>query len=389
MKVDRERREDFLVFGSPTIGEEEIEEVVATLRSGWLGFGPKTKRFEALFGQYVGSRYALAMNSGTAALHLALIAARVGPGDEVITTPMTFCSTANVIVHVGAKPVFVDIDRETMNIDPALIEPATTSRTKAVIPVHLAGRPCEMDAIMAVAERHGLVVIEDAAHAVGAEYGARRVGNIGHMTAFSFYVTKNLMTGEGGMLTTNGTEWAEKVDVLRLHGISKDAWKRYSASSYQHYETIYPGYKYNMTDLQASLGIHQLARIERWLARREEVWRRYDAAFKGLPVVTPPAARPGTRHARHLYTILVDRDTAGCSRDDVLERLRGENIGAGVHFVSLHLQAYYRESFGYKEDEFPNARYVSERTLSLPLSPKLSDEDVEDVISAVRRVLTR
>lgn len=375
----------FIVFGSPRIEEAEIQEVVDTLRSGWLGTGPKVKKFEEAFGRYTGAPHACAVSSCTAALHLALIAAGIGPGDEVITTPMTFAATVNVIVHAGATPVFADIDRRTLNIDPARIAEAVTDKTRAIIPVHLAGRPCDMDPILEIARRRRLVVIEDAAHAIEARYHGRKVGAIGDITCFSFYVTKNVCTGEGGMVTTGREDWAEKMRIYSLHGLSKDAWKRYSTAAAQHYQVLYPGYKYNMMDIQAALGIHQLARVEESLARRNEIWARYDAAFAGLPIITPAPAAPDTVHARHLYTILIDRERCGLSRDAMREELHARGIGTGVHYLSVAEQPYYRERFG---DRFrlPNAAWVSERTLSLPLSAKLTDTEVDRILEGVKGI---
>ncbi len=386
--MTRGRRQDFLVFGSPAIGEAEIAEVVATIRSGWLGTGPRVQRFEADFRAYVGCAHAVALNSCTAGLHLALEVLGIGPGDEVITTPLTFSATANVIVHVGARPVFADVDPQTMNLDPEAVARAVTPRTKAILPVHLAGRPCEMHALLEVAQRHGLAVVEDAAHATEARYRGRPIGSIGDLTAFSFYVTKNLVTGEGGMLTTNNAAWAEEIRVKALHGISRDAWERYSAEGFQPYDTLFPGYKYNMTDIQAALGIHQLARLEANLAVRERHWRRYDEAFAGHPLLTTPApADPRDRHARHLYTVLLDVDRAEMSRNQFIIRLKAENIGTGIHFTALHLHSFYAKTFGFTRGQFPVAEFIGDRTVSLPLSAKLTEEDVEDVIAAVFLVL--
>ncbi|RJQ51828.1 MAG: DegT/DnrJ/EryC1/StrS family aminotransferase [Actinobacteria bacterium] len=379
-------RSEFLVFGSPRIEEAEIQEVVASLRSGWLSTGPKVGQFEHSFRDYIGSGYAKAVNSCTAGLHLSLIVAGIGPGDEVITTPMTFAATANVIVNVGARPVFVDIDKDSMNIDPDLIEAAITDSTRAIVPVHFAGRPCDMKPIMEIARRRGLLVIEDAAHAVEARYGGKKVGDIGDLTTFSFYVTKNVVTGEGGMVTTNNQEWAEAIEQYALHGLSRGAWKRYSDEGFRHYEVVHPGYKYNMMDLQAALGIHQLSRVEEYLRRREEVWRVYDEAFATFPAFRPAQAAPDTRHARHLYTLVLDVDRLGVDRDTFQQALHEENIGTGIHFIALHLHRYYHEAHGYRRGDFPNAEYVSDRTISLPLSAKLSDRDVQDVITAVWRV---
>ncbi len=386
--MSRDRRREFLVFGSPAIGEEEIAEVVATLRSGWLGTGPRVQRFEADFRTYVDTAHAVALNSCTAGLHLALEVLGIGPGDEVITTPLTFSATANVIVHVRATPVFADVDPRTMNLDPEAVARAVTPRTKAILPVHLAGRPCDMDALLQVAHRHGLAVVEDAAHAIEGRYRGHPIGSIGDLTAFSFYVTKNLVTGEGGMLTTNNAAWAEEIRVKALHGISRDAWKRYSAEGFQPYDTLFPGYKYNMTDLQAALGIHQLARLEANLAVRERHWRRYDEAFRNHPLLTPPVpADPRDRHACHLYTVLLNTNRAGMSRNEFVARLKAENIGTGIHFTPLHLHSYYAKTFGSTRGQFPAAEFIGDRTVSLPLSAKLTDEDVEDVIAAVFRVL--
>lgn len=382
------RRATFLVFGSPAIGEEEIAEVVATLRSGWLGTGPRVQRFESDFRRYVGCGHAVALSSCTAGLHLALEALEIGPGDEVITTPLTFSATANVIVHVGATPVFADVDPRTMNLDPEAVARAVTGRTRAILPVHLTGRPCDMDALRQIADRHRLHVVEDAAHATEARYRGRQVGTLGDLTAFSFYVTKNLVTGEGGMLTTENPDWAEQIRLKSLHGLSRDAWKRYSAEEFQPYDTLYPGYKYNMTDMQAALGIHQLARLEANLTIRERHWRRYDEAFASHPALTTPEpADPRDRHARHLYTLLLHPERAGMDRNEFVARMKAENIGTGIHFTALHLHSYYAKTFGYRRGQLPTAERVGERTVSLPLSAKLSGEDVEDVIAAVRHIL--
>ena len=382
-------RKEFMVFGAPAIGQAEIDEVVDTIRSGWLGTGPKTHRFEANFASYIGCKHALALSSCTAGLELALDVLGVHPGDEVITTPMTFAATANVVAHRGARPVFVDVERDTMNIDPELIEKAITPRTKAIMPVDMAGRPCDMDRIMGIASRHGLYVIQDAAHAAEAWHKGRKVGNIAHITAFSFYVTKNICTGEGGMLTTNDDRWAEELRVKSLHGISKDAWKRYSAEGFQPYETIYPGYKFNMMDIQAAMGIHQLARVESNLKIRERYWSMYDEAFAGIPELTTPKRdlSGDSRHARHLYTLLLDLDRLQFDRNGFIDAMKKENIGTGVHFTALHLHRYYQETFGHAPGDCPNAEWIGERTVSLPLSTKMTETDVADVIRAVRKVI--
>lgn len=381
------RRENFLVFGSPLIGEEEIEEVVATLRSGWIGTGPRVAQFQQDFGKYVGADYALAVNSCTAGLHLAMLVSGVGPGDEVITTPMTFCATANAIVHTGAKPVFADVDRNTMLIDPNAIEAAITPATRAIVPVHLAGRPCDMDRIGEIARRHNLLVIEDAAHCIEGWYHGQKIGSISDLTCFSFYVTKNIVTGEGGMITTRNEEWANKIKCLALHGMTKDAWNRFSDSGYKHYRVADAGFKYNMMDIQAALGLHQLKRVEKCLTRRCEIWSRYEEAFAGLPVFLPEPEEPDTVHARHLFTLMVDTDRCTKSRDEIMNDLSQWNIGTGVHYTALHLHPFYQDTFGCRQGQFPNTEWIGDRTLSLPLSAKLTDEDVEDVIAAVRYVV--
>jgi len=379
-------RKDFLVFGSPAIDEAEIAEVVATLRSGWIGTGPRVARFEEMFREYTGAAHAIALNSCTAALHLSMVVSGIGPGDEVITSPMTFCATANAVVHTGARPIFVDVEPDTGNIDPERIEAATSPRTKVILPVHYAGRPCRMDEIEATARRHGLLLIEDAAHAVEAVYRNRKIGTIGDLTCFSFYVTKNVVTAEGGMVTTNNGEAAARIKMYGLHGLSEGAWRRFSDEGYKHYEVLVPGFKYNMTDLQAALGVHQLGRIALNGKRRQQIWARYDEAFADLPVIRPAPVPDGIVHARHLYTILVKTEETGKSRDQVLDELICLNIGTGVHYTALHLHPYYRDTFGYKRGDFPNAEYIGDRTLSLPFSAKLTDGDVEDVIAAVRSV---
>lgn len=383
----RAARDTFLVFGSPQIKKPEIDEVVDSLRSGWLGTGPKVAKFEEMVSAYTGAKYALALNSCTAGLHLSLLACGVGPQDEVITTPMTFAATANVVEHVGATPIFADIELSSMNIEPGEIEKKITKKTKAIIPVHMAGRPCEMDNIMKIARKHKLKVIEDAAHAFGAEFKGKKIGTIGDLTAFSFYVTKNLVTGEGGMVTTGNKKYADYIKINALHGMSKDAWKRYSDEGFKHYLVMYPGYKYNMMDLQAALGIHQLKRFDENQKKRKKIWDQYNKAFSDLPLSTPADPEQKTTHAHHLYTILVDTDRLKVDREVIQNALHAENIGIGIHFVTLHLHPFYKKKYGFKKGDFPNAEYVSERTISLPFSAKLTEKDVSDVIKAVRKIL--
>ena len=382
-------REDFLVFGAPLIEQEEIDEVVATLRSGWIGTGPKVNRFERMFAAYKGTGHAIAVSSCTAALHLSMLAIGIEPGDEVIVPAMTFGATANAVIHAGGRPVFVDCERDTMNADAGDIERKITPRTRAIIPVHFAGRPCDMDAIAAVAEKHDLAVIEDCAHALEAEYHGRKAGTFGDLGCFSFYVTKNVITGEGGMVITESEEHANKIKVLALHGMSKDAWERFSDEGYKHYQYVYCGYKYNITDMQASLGIHQLPRIDSYWERRREIWKAYNDAFWDLPVFTPAPEEKDTRHAYHLYTLLLDIGETGITRDRFLAEMAARNIGTGVHYIALHLHPYFQQQFGYRRGDFPNAEWISERTVSLPLSPGLTGEDQEDVIEAVADILGR
>ena len=385
----RPSRDSYLVFGSPQLLEAEIDEVVATLRAAWIGTGPKVQRFEQDFATYVGAPHAAALGSCTAALHLALVTLGLQPGDEVIVPAMTFAATANVVVHAGATPVFADVDRETQCLDPADAERKITSRTRAIIPVHFSGRPCDMAAIMELALAHRLRVVEDCAHAIETLWRGRHAGTIGDAGAFSFYVTKNVVTGEGGMLVTSDEAQAARVRTLGLHGMSSDAWKRFSDEGYKHYEVIEPGFKYNMTDMQAAIGIHQLARVERNLERRNAIWQRYDDAFGALPVFVPPPTAPDARHGRHLYTPMLDLDQLDIDRDAVQTELHRMRIGTGIHYRALHLHDYYRNRFGHRAGDLPNAEWISERTLSLPLSPKLTDDDVEDVICAFSSVLER
>jgi len=381
-------REEYLTFGKPYIGQEEIDEVVDTLESRWLGTGPKVTQLEEKFCEYTGADYAVALNSCTAGLHLSMLVNDIKAGDEVITSPMTFCATANAIIHTGAIPVFVDIDKNTFNIDPEKIEEKITEKTKAILPVHFAGLPCDMDRIMELAQKYNLRVIEDAAHATESIYKGRKIGIIGDMTCFSFYVTKNMVTGEGGMVTTNNKELAGLLKIYALHGMDQDAWKRYSDNGFKHYQVVYPGYKYNMMDLQAAIGIHQLNRLGKLSKRRKEIFNYYNDSFKDLPLILPKQNRTDSIHAYHLYTALVDEKQTIISRDELQSKLHDYNIGTGIHFTSLHLHEYYRKRFNFKPDDFSNARYVSDRTISFPLSGALTDTDVEDVVNSVRMIFS-
>jgi dTDP-4-amino-4,6-dideoxygalactose transaminase len=376
----------YLVFGSPIVDENDVEAVARTLRSCWIGTGPRVHEFQTKFAAYTEAKHAIATASCTAALHLAMVAAGIGPGDEVITTPMTFCATANAIIHAGATPVFADCERDSMNIDPDAVAAAITPRTKAILPVHFAGRPADIDALGALARKHGLLLIEDAAHAIETTFRGRKIGSIGDLTCFSFYVTKNMTTGEGGMVTTNNAELAAKIQTLALHGLSSDAWSRFSDKGYKHYDVVQPGFKYNLTDMAASLGLNQLPKLSDWLVRREQVWRLYDEAFADLPVVRPAAPEAETVHARHLYTLLL-RDDAPLQRDDFMVEMHKMKIGTGVHYRAVHTHAYYRSRFGFQPEQFPNANWIGERTVSLPLSPKLTAGEVQRVIDATRKLL--
>jgi len=379
-------KERFLVFGAPAIEDAEIQEVMASMKSGWLGTGPKVARFELDFAKYKGASYVAALNSCTASLHLSILAAGIREGDEVITTPMTFCATVNAIIHAGGIPVLADVDPATMNIDPVRVEDKVTSKTRAVIPVHFAGRPCNMDAICNIARRHGLKIIEDCAHAIETEYKGKKTGTFGDFGCFSFYVTKNIVTGEGGMVLAKREEDIVRIKVLGLHGMSKDAWKRFSDEGYKHYQVVEAGFKYNMMDLQAAIGIHQLQRIETYWNRRSEIWKRYNKAFRGLPIATPAEPEQDTRHAYHLYTIMVDESRTGISRDRFIDAMTAHNIGVGVHYLSIPEHPYYRRTFGWRPEDYPNAMRIGRQTVSLPISAKLTDEDAEDVIQAVKNI---
>lgn len=378
---------DFIVFGAPRIEQSEIDEVVRCLESGWIGTGPRVAQFESEFASYKGVPYAAAVSSCTAAMHLSVSAANVSAGDEVITTPMTFCATVNAIIHAGATPVLADIDPRTMNIDPMQIEARITPRTKALLPVHFAGRACNMDALVDIAARHGLKVIEDCAHAIETEYHGRRAGTFGDFGCFSFYATKNVTTGEGGMVLTRSEEDLARIKMLALHGMSKDAWKRFSDEGYKHYYVVETGFKYNMMDLQAALGIHQLRRVESNWQRREQIWKTYNEAFADLPLDLPAEPDPETRHAYHLYTILIDEARTGIRRDAFLDAMTAGGVGVGVHYLSIPEHPVYREKFAWQPEDYPNAMRIGRQTVSLPLSAKLTDAEVARVIEAVHAAL--
>ncbi len=416
MKIEKK----FIHFSQTPISTEEIEEVVDTLRSGWLTTGPKVKRFEEVFAEYIGCKYAVAVNSCTAALHLALDAIGVEEGDEVITTPMTFAATAEVIRYFKANPIFVDIDPLTMNIDPVKLKESVSRRIgktcdkklKAIIPVHYAGYPCDMDSVVHIADRFELNVIEDAAHALPAYYKDRKIGTIGDITCFSFYATKNITTGEGGMAATENEEWAERMRIMSLHGISRDAWKRYTSEGSWYYEILAPGYKYNLTDIAAALGIIQLKKADLFWKRREKIARMYTEAFNNMEELKVPGDIPGSwehiekfdnasqlpleehlqssiRHSWHLYVIKLNIEYLSIDRNRFIDELRHRGIGTSVHFIPIHIHPYYRDTYGYLPEDFPVSYDVYKRIISLPIYPTMTDQDVERVIEAVKDVTSK
>jgi perosamine synthetase len=373
----------FLPFHQPQIGEAEIESVVETLRSGWLTTGPKVKRFEADFARFVGARHAIAVNSCTAALHLALEAAGVREGDEVILPTMTFAASAEVVLYLKAKPVLVDCRADTLNIDPEAVARAVTKKTRAIMPVHFGGQPCDMQELMEIARRHDLKVIEDAAHALPAQYRGQWIGVIGDVTCFSFYATKTITTGEGGMVTTDNDEYAARMRMMSLHGISHDAWKRYTREGSWYYEILSPGFKYNLTDIAAAIGIEQLKKCnDLWEARRR-IAMAYREAFAGLEEIQLPVCRDDVQHAWHLFVIELNPERLKTDRNQFIDKLREKEIGTSVHFIPLHLHPYYRDNFSYRADDFPNAAKVFERIISLPIYPGMTESDVERVADAV------
>ncbi len=379
-------RDSFLSFSPPFIGSEEIAEVVDTLTTDWITTGPKTRRFEAEVREYVGAPDALALSSATDAMQVALAALGVKPGDEVITTPMTFCSTAHVIEHLGARPVLADVSPDTLCIDPAAVERAITPKTRGLLPVHLYGHPCDMDPLLELAKSKGLFVLEDAAHALPARYKGRIIGTIGTATAFSFYATKNITTAEGGMLTGDADLMAQ-ARMWSLHGMSRDAYQRYSATGSWFYEVLVPGFKCNMTDIQASLGLQQLKKLAGFQLRRREVVQRYHSALQRMPELQIPVERPEVESAWHIYALRLNLETLKIDRGVFIDELKKRNIGASVHFIPMHLHPYYRDKYGYTPTDFPVAFSNYERLVSLPLHPRLSDQDVDDVIEAVQDVV--
>jgi len=389
-RSNKHMRTEFLPFASPTIGEAEIAEVVDTLHGGWLTTGPRTHRFEEAFASYIGCRHAVAVNSCTAALHLALEAVGIGEGDEVITSPMTFAATGEVIRYLGAKPVFIDIDPVTMNLDPGQLDDtiARCERPKAIIPVHVAGLACDMDPIMSVAASHGLRIVEDAAHTLPTKYKGRTIGTIGDITCFSFYSTKSITTGEGGMATTDDDRFADRMRIMSLHGISHDAWNRYTEAGSWYYEILAPGFKYNMSDITAALGLVQLQRVGELHRRRDAIAARYNEKLTALSdyLETPAGAGEGGIHSWHLYVIKLKLDSLSIDRKQFAEELKRHNIGCSVHFIPLHLHPYYRDTYGYSSGDFPHALAAYQRIISLPIYPKMTDADADSVVEALAAI---
>jgi dTDP-4-amino-4,6-dideoxygalactose transaminase len=384
--AERPARTTFLPFARPDIGTQELLQVKEALENGWMTTGPKAKQFEREFAAAVGAKHAIAVNSCTAALHLALEAVGVKAGDEVITTPYTFAASAEVVRYFDAHPVFVDVDPRTFNIDPAAIEAAITSRTKAIIPVHLAGLAAELDEINAIAAKHGIPVIEDAAHAFPAKYKGKMIGSLSTITCFSFYATKTITTGEGGMICTEDDALADRCRIMSLHGISRDAWKRYTAEGSWYYEVLAPGYKYNLTDIAAGIGIAQLARGEEMYRRRRDIAAQYNAAFDGEAALEIPADLGDRQHAWHLYMLRIRPERLTIDRGRFIDELKARNIGTSVHFIPLHSQPYYRDTYGLTPESLPVAWREYQREISLPIFSKMTDEDVVDVIEAVHAI---
>lgn len=382
-------QQNYLPFALPNIGEDEINEVIDSLRSGWVTTGPKTKRFETDFSEFLGGGLeSISVNSATAGLHLALEAIGINAGDEVITTPYTFTATAEVIRYLGAHPVFVDIDPNTFNIDPSKIEAAITPKTKVIIPVHFAGLACDMQAILTIARRHNLKVVEDAAHALPTRYQGQLIGTLeSDVTVFSFYATKTITTGEGGMVVTRNPDIAARCKIMRLHGISRDAFDRYiSTKPAWHYEVVAPGFKYNLTDLASSLGIHQLQKANRFQQRRQTIAERYTRELADLPLLTPPTTPEGDLHAWHLY-ILRLLPAAGINRNRFIEAMAERGIGCSVHFIPLHIHPYWRDNYQLQPQDFPHALAAYEQAVSLPIYTKMTDEDQTRVISSIKEIL--
>lgn len=381
-------RKEFLPYGTQWFNEKEINEVLDSLKSNWITTGPKMRIFEDKFKNYIGSKYAIAVNSGTAALHISTSSINIQPGDEVITTPLTFVASANCVVYRGGTPIFADIKKDTYNINPTEIKKKISLKTKAIIPVHFAGQPCDMDEINEIAEENNLIVIEDAAHAIDAKYKGKKIGNISDLTIFSFHPVKNITTAEGGMVTTNNSELNEKLLMFRTHGISKDATKRFGKSGGYYYDMQYLGFRYNLSELHASLGIQQLAKLESFQKRRREIVKIYNKEFGDIEEIIVPYVKNDVKHSWHLYVIQLILDKLRVNRDQIFKALREENIGVNVHYIPVHYHSYYRKKFGLKKGILPNVEWLFPRLLTIPLFPKMTDDDINDVINALEKVLT-
>ena len=379
--------DELLVFGKPVLGDAEVDAAADVIRSTWIGQGPRCNEFEVRFGDLVEAKHAISVSSCTAGLHLALVALGVGPGDEVVTSSLTFVATVNAIHHAGATPVFADVDGETLNLDPALVERAMTERTRVVLPVHFGGYPCDLPALRGIAAERNAFVVEDAAHAVGAADGDGPIGRRG-IACFSFYANKNITTAEGGMVTVEDAELAERLEILRLHGLSRDAWKRFRTKEVVYSDAVAPGFKYNLTDLQAAIGLVQLDRLDGFMAARRALASVYDRELEGIPGLRaqPRPWSDSLRHGHHLYIVEVDADEFGIDRDELLAALRAENIGAGIHYRAVHLHPYYRDALRIPSGTLPNTERLSAGVLSLPLSPAMSEDDVVRVATATRRI---
>lgn len=383
-------RASFLPFTRPSVGQEEIDEIIDSIESGWITTGPKVEKFSADLSRYIGAPYVAPVSSATAGLHVSLLAHGIGPGDEVITTPLTFAATANVIVLAGATPVFADIDRNTLQIRPEEVERKITPRTRAILPVHFAGQPADLDPLMELARSRNLTILEDAAHAIGTEYKGKRIGSHGNTSVFSFHPNKNMTTGEGGAVATFDEKVYRQVCLLSFHGMDKNAWKRFDKSGSARYDITEAGYKYNMMDIQAAMGIHQLKKLDGFIESRSRRANAYQEFFRGLDgIVTPGSVPYPHRHAWHLYTPLIDIDVVSIDRDRFMQELKTRNIGSGLHYTSVPEFSYYVDKYGFRPDEFPDAHYVSDRIVSLPLFPTMSDQDQEDVVEAVVAICAR
>ena len=377
----------YITFGSPSIGFQEINAVVKCMKSGWIGTGPIVKKFENNFAKYTKSKYAMAVGSCTAALHLSLNSTELNKGDEVIVPAMTFCSTINSVIHSGYKPVLADVDINTMNIDPIEIKKKISKKTKAIVIVHFAGRPCNMDEILKIVKKYNLILIEDCAHAIESTYNGKHCGTFGLYGCFSFYVTKNLVTAEGGMIISNNKEKVTPIKQRALHGMSKDAWKRFSDNGYKHYDIIDAGFKYNMTDIQASIGLEQLKKISKNLKIRNKIWNEYQSFFKNYDIISPAEVDKNTIHAKHLYTILIDKKKVGLHRDQFMMKLHKKGIGTGVHYRSIPSHTFYKTKFKWRNSDYKNSSLIGDQTVSLPLSPNLTNNDLDRILSTIEKVL--